>query len=289
MVDFGLHGAWTPAPGESWLEHRRSIIERLTASFTTIWLSDHLQSGGEPSGEMWTRLTWLAAAFPNLNVGSMVLCQSLRNPGLLAAMSATLQNLSGGRLILEEEYRAFNYEYPAAGVRVEQLAETIELVRQLWRGGPQTYAGKHYRVDNAVVQPPPVAIPIMVGTNGPRALGVAARLADWWVWDGPLEISYRAPYERLREECARIGRPFEQIKLVCELTVAMPDDITDFEATYQHPNYPGQTFGLAGPRPANVVRSIRELVEVGVSHFAINVEDEATLGRLLDEVMPEFQ
>ena len=66
----------------------------------------------------------------------------------------------------------------------------------------------------------------------------------------------------------------------------MPDDVAHFEATYDHPNYPGQTFGVAGPRPADVSREIEALVDAGVSHIAIDFEDVRTLERFVTEVVP---
>lgn len=135
MADFGLQG--TPggsAKTSDWVEQMHGVLELLPPAFSTIWISDHLQQFQEPWPEGWTRLTYLAAAEPRFRYGHLVLSQSYRNPGLLGAMAATLQGLSGGRFILglgagwlEEEYRAFNFEYPSGGIRVAQLAEAIEL------------------------------------------------------------------------------------------------------------------------------------------------------------------
>jgi alkanesulfonate monooxygenase SsuD/methylene tetrahydromethanopterin reductase-like flavin-dependent oxidoreductase (luciferase family) len=296
MADFGLHGFPSRPEDVDWVTHAHAVIDELPPAFSTVWLSDHFQFHDEPSPESWTRLTWLAATFPHLRVGNMVLSQSYRNPGLLGVMAQTLQDLSGGRLILglgagwlEEEYRAFNYEYPSGGTRVAQLAETIELLRTLWTESPATYHGRWYRLQNARCERPDPPIPILVGTNGPRALKVVARLADWWVWDGPWETSYREPYERLRAECEAIGRPFKEITLVSELSVSLPDDPSSFRPAYEHVFYPGQIFGIAGPTAADVIREVEQLVDVGVQHFALSFDDMAGLGRFLDEVVPNVR
>jgi len=107
---------WIRPDEPDWLANAHRILDPLPPVFSTVWLSDHLQFHDEPSlGEAWTRLTYLAANFPRLRFGNLVLSQSYRNPGLLGVMAATLQRLSGGRFILglgagwlEEEYRAFN-------------------------------------------------------------------------------------------------------------------------------------------------------------------------------------
>jgi alkanesulfonate monooxygenase SsuD/methylene tetrahydromethanopterin reductase-like flavin-dependent oxidoreductase (luciferase family) len=296
MADLGLHGFPLTEDDPDWIRQAHSVLDELPEVFSTVWLSDHLQVDGEPAPDAWTRLTWLAAAFPRLRIGTMVLSQSYRNPGLLGVMAQTLQQLSGGRLILglgagwlEEEYRSFNYDYPSGGTRVAQLGEAIELLKTLWTSSPATYEGAWYRIENAYCERPEPAIPIMVGTNGPKALKVVAQLADWWVWDGPWETTYRAPYERLRAECEAIGRPFEEITLVSELSVSLPTDSSSFRASYEHDFYPGQVFGVAGPTQADVIREIELLVDAGVEHIALNFDTVAELRRFVAEVLPSVR
>jgi alkanesulfonate monooxygenase SsuD/methylene tetrahydromethanopterin reductase-like flavin-dependent oxidoreductase (luciferase family) len=294
MADFGLHG--TPGGGgktAEWVAHMRGVLDPLPPVFSTIWIADHLQQYGEPWPEGWTRLAYLAAAEPRFRYGHMVLSQSYRNPGLLGVMAATLQQLSGGRFILglgagwlEEEYRAFNFDFPSGGTRVAQLAEAIELIKTLWTESPATYHGDWYHIDNAHCERPDQPIPILVGTNGPKALKVVARHADWWNWDGPWDVSYRGPYERLRAECEEIGRPFEEITLTAGLAISLPDDPSSFQPSYGHDFYPGQVFGLAGPTPADVIREIEQLVDVGVKHFPLSFDRVADLRRFVDEVVP---
>ena len=275
------------------MDHYRSVLDRLPEAFTTVWISDHLQFGDRPVREGWTLLTYLAGAFPRFRYGHLVLAQSYRKPALLAKMAATLQHLSEGRFILglgagwhEEEYRSYGYPYPSGGTRVAQLAEAIELIRAMWTDSPASYRGVHYQIESAYCEPrPDPPIPILVGTNGPKALAVTARLADWWNWDGPWEV-YQAPYERLRAECDAIGRPFEEITLTAGLTVSMPNDAAAFEPTYEHSFYPGQVFQVLGPSPDDVIREIDRLVDVGVQHFQVYCEDLQTLDRFIEQVAP---
>ncbi len=296
MADLGLHGFPARPAGMDRMRHAQEVLTALPSTFSTVWISDHLQVDGEPVPEAWTRLTYLAATFPRFRFGHMVLSQSYRNPALLAVMAQTLQELSGGRFILglgagwlEEEYRSFNYPYPSGGTRVAQLAEAITLIKRLWAESPATFHGEHYEINDAVCAKPEPPIPVMVGTNGPKALKVVAGLADWWVWDGPWDVSYRRPYEILKAECEAIGRPFDEINLVAELTVSLPDDVSTFQPVYEHGFYPGQTFGIAGPTAGDVIREIEQLVDVGVQHVAINVEDQQQLGRFVDEVIPHVR
>ena len=297
MADFGLAGFPTKPGGLGEMDHYRSILERLPPEFSTIWVDDHLQKRDRRVMEGWTRLTYLAAAFPRFRYGHLVLSQSFRNPALVAKMGATFQELSGGRFILglgagwlEEEYRAYDYDYSTGGVRVAQLAEAIQVIRTMWTDSPATYHGTHYQIENAYCEPrPDPPIPIMVGTNGPKALGVTARHADWWNWDGPWEEVYRKPYEILRRHCEDIGRPFGEITLTAGLTVWMPDDIAEFEPTYEHSFYPGQVFPVLGPSADDVIREVELLVDHNVQHFQVACQDERTLDRFVHEVVPSVR
>ena len=293
MADFGLAGFPARPEGVDRLTHFETVIDSLPDAFSTVWISDHFQPNGQAVPEGWTLLTYLAASFPRFRFGHLVLGQSYRNPALVASMAATLQELTGGRYILglgagwlEEEYRAYGYDYPRGGIRVAQLAEAIEIIRAMWTTSPATYHGTHYRIDGACCLQPCPPPPILVGTNGPRCLGVVARLADAWAWDGPWETVYRRPYEILRQHCDDLGRPFDDIDRTCSLTVRLPDDPGTFEPTYTHSFYPGQVFDILGPTPASVIREIDQLVDLGVSHFQVDVGDLATLRRFVDEIVP---
>ena len=110
MTELGIHGFGERPDGVDWFSNVRWALDQSPA-FSSVWISDHLQYQGTPEPEAWT---WLAASFPDLRVGTMVLSQSYRNPGLLGTMARTLQDLTHGRLVLglgagwlEEEYRAF--------------------------------------------------------------------------------------------------------------------------------------------------------------------------------------
>jgi len=163
-------------------------LNSLSEHITTVWLSDRLQNGDEPNFESWVLMAHLAGLYPRFTYSHMVSCQSYRNPALLAKMGATMQHLTGGKFILsvgagwhKEEYDSYNFDFATPGARVEQLAETIEIVRALWTQSPATYHGKHYHIENAYCSPQPNPMPlILVGTNGKKALAVTARLADAW-------------------------------------------------------------------------------------------------------------
>ncbi|MBP8948740.1 MAG: LLM class flavin-dependent oxidoreductase, partial [Candidatus Promineofilum sp.] len=98
----------------------------------------------------------------------------ISNPAHLAKMAATAQALSGGRVFVgigagwnEEEYRSYGWPFPAPKVRIEQLAESIQIMRAMWSGHPTTFQGKHYQINEAYCEPRPnPAPPIVVGGAG---------------------------------------------------------------------------------------------------------------------------
>jgi alkanesulfonate monooxygenase SsuD/methylene tetrahydromethanopterin reductase-like flavin-dependent oxidoreductase (luciferase family) len=177
---FGVH-LGMPCVGDQSLD-RLTYYERLLAAgegaLSALWVSDHLQNDDADVLEGWTTLTYLGARAPSYRVGHLVLSQSYRNPALLAKMAATLQTLTGGRFVLglgagwqEDEYRAYDFPFPSARVRIEQLGETIDLMRAMWTDSPATYAGAHYRVTDAYCEPRPEPIPpILIGGQGPRLM-----------------------------------------------------------------------------------------------------------------------
>jgi alkanesulfonate monooxygenase SsuD/methylene tetrahydromethanopterin reductase-like flavin-dependent oxidoreductase (luciferase family) len=215
MVAFGI-SLGMPAAEEA-ADRRAYYLDLLRiadGAFSSAWVPDHLMNAGHPLLEGWTTITFFAAVAPSFKFGNLVLSQSYRNPALLAKMAATFQYWTGGRLILgigagwqADEYAAYDYPYPSAGVRIEQLGEAIDVLRAMWTSSPASYEGTHYHVRDAYCEPrPAVPIPILVGGRKPKFMRVAAAKADIWQWDLPIE-RFREPFDLRVENCAELGRP----------------------------------------------------------------------------------
>jgi alkanesulfonate monooxygenase SsuD/methylene tetrahydromethanopterin reductase-like flavin-dependent oxidoreductase (luciferase family) len=297
MIEFGVHlygpqKHETPAAN---LEANLALLRAGEGALTSLWVSDHLQNGDEPSFEAWTMLSYLAALAPSYRVGTLVLAQSFRNPALLARMASTLHDLTGGHCVLglgagwkQDEYEAYDYPFPSAGTRIAQLGEAIDVIRALWTTSPATYAGEHYRVTEAYAEPRPDPPPkILVGGQGPKLMRLVAERADMWVWDYPIEL-YRPPYDRLVKSCAEVGRPLSEITLVCEAFANFPADPADFPEPYDSGYLDFMTTPL-GPTPADAIGQLAPLVELGVTEFIVGFEDQLTAERFVGEVVPTFR
>jgi alkanesulfonate monooxygenase SsuD/methylene tetrahydromethanopterin reductase-like flavin-dependent oxidoreductase (luciferase family) len=192
----------------SWDGVRRcaEIAER--SGYDSVWVSDHLfldysKYGGsaEVRGalECWTTMSALAASTTTVRIGSLTLCNDLRNPALVAKMAATLHRLSQGRCDVglgagwyEPDYRAAGIEMSRPRIRIERLAEALEIIRRLLQGEELYFKGDHYVLDGALCRPAPQdgGPRLWVGGKGDRLLDVAARTADGWnfSWLGPMDV-----------------------------------------------------------------------------------------------------
>ncbi len=158
-VQFGLE---VPCDGldkarrHLYMEDVDRLLNYVKGHYDSAWVIDHLQFGDGDVLEGWTTLAYLSALHPELQWGHTVLCQSFRNPALVAKMGATLQLMLGGRFTLgigagwnEEEYTAYGYDFRPAMVGVEQLEEALQIMRALWTEEQATVEGTHYRVIGA--------------------------------------------------------------------------------------------------------------------------------------------
>jgi alkanesulfonate monooxygenase SsuD/methylene tetrahydromethanopterin reductase-like flavin-dependent oxidoreductase (luciferase family) len=257
-------------------------FDQTIAPFDALWMPDHVQYGSHKVAEGWTLLTWALARYPDKRGGHEVLCNSFRNPALLAKMAATAQALSGGRLILgigagwnEEEYRAYGWPYPPARVRIDQLAEAIELIRRMWTQAPAEYHGQHYSVTRAACEPRPSPLPpIMVGGSGEKyLLRLVARHADWWnyVWKGP--EAYAHKQEVLKGHCREVGRDYDTIEQVARVGILIAENEREVERLKTAPGTrPLGDIQVVGT-PAQVTQTLLGIIKQGARRLTVNFAD----------------
>ncbi len=298
-VDFGLALPAGPAKGNEadFFGPSDASLPLLGPRFRSVWMTDHFMWGDEPTHEAWTTLAYMVARYPNHEIGPMVLGQSYRNPALLAKMAATLQWLSGGRFIMgigagwkEDEYAAYGYDYPRAGIRLEQLEDTLEIMTRLWRQpGKVTYHGAHYRVDEAMCEPKPAPpIPIVVGGGGIKTMRLAARFADMWnVSDTPL-IVYSERLKTLRQHCDDIGRDWASLRKSWFGRIVVGR--TEAEAEARGGGRWTRANAFAGT-PSQIVEQMSAFVALDCDYFMVEVlglPDPDVIGMFTEEIMPHL-
>ncbi len=177
--------------------------------------------GGIPDPLTW--LTFVAAVTGRITLGTNVLVLPEHQPAVLAKTAATLDHLSGGRLILgigvgelPEEYEAVGMEFTNRGRRMD---EYIDAIRKLWRDDVATFSGEHVRFDQVECRPWPVnrSIPLHVGGTSDAAVRRAARTGDGYfpfVFPGE-DITVLLPevIERVRRQAVEFGRDPEAIEI----------------------------------------------------------------------------
>lgn len=259
-----------------WDEIRTLAIEAEAAGAATLWVADHLQQvlpGRPPFGfwECWTILTAAATATSRVEVGSFVLATAFRNPGLVARMAATLDEVSGGRVILglgsgdpahDRTWEVFGYDAPRAGSR---HAEAVEVIARLLREPAVTFAGEFHRTSGAAVLPPGPrrgGPPIWLAGKGSRTLATAARWGDAVNVDHPISDAADAVaiVERARAACEEVGRDPATLAVTGWARIAFGDD------------------GRGEPRPGWLAGTVAELRSTlaaidaaGVAHLTLYV------------------
>jgi alkanesulfonate monooxygenase SsuD/methylene tetrahydromethanopterin reductase-like flavin-dependent oxidoreductase (luciferase family) len=162
--------------------------------FDNLWIFDHFRPQTAPlTGpcmEAWSLLAALAVTTTRIRLGALATGVMWRNPAVLAAQAATIDNLAEGRLEIaigaawdDTQHRALGVAFPAIRERSERLDEAIQVMRTLFTEDHATFTGRYYRLRDASYRPRPLQshIPIWVAAGGDRLMiPLAARRADVW-------------------------------------------------------------------------------------------------------------
>jgi probable F420-dependent oxidoreductase len=251
-----------------WPEYVAMARAAEECGFDSIWLGDHLLYDTPERGpwEAWTLLSALAAVTERVKLGPLVACAGFRPPGVLAKMAATVDEVSGGRLVLglgagwnEREFVAYGIPFDR---RVSRFEEAFAIVRGLLAGERVTLHGNFYSADDAVLLPRPAQqVPLMIGSNGPRMLAAALpHVSSWNTWYvdyGNTAEGFAALNARISEAAERAGRdPAEIERSACAHVVLDP---ANPERELEVPPIDG----------ADVAARVRELGEAGADEVII--------------------
>jgi len=185
-------GFW-PNASQAWPDILDGAAHAEQTGWDSVWIADHFlpftEDTSGPVHECWALLAGLAVAVPRVRLGSLVVGNTYRHPAVLAKQAASVDHLSGGRLVLglgagwqENEHVAYGIEYSTVQGRLDRLEEACAVITSLLRQDRSTSAGTHYQLQDAPLAPKPVgSLPLLIGGGGEqRTLRIAAQYADEW-------------------------------------------------------------------------------------------------------------
>jgi F420-dependent oxidoreductase-like protein len=269
-----------------------------------VWFADHFMSMGDDGHdilECWSVLAGLAANVPRVRIGSLVSGNTYRHPAVLANAATTVDQMSGGRLVVglgsgwqRNEHEAYGIEFFDVGGRLARLDEACQVLRQLFSQERSTFDGEFYRLADAPLEPKgPAAIPILVGGGGEQVtLKIVARHADEWnTWGLPEHLAHKGAV--LDSHCEKVGRDPRSIRRSAQALLFVSSDRGWVDARRD----------LAASRQPTIVGTPAEVVEVFHSYRAAGVDEiiipQFTLGDhreaaetadlLMSEVIPALR
>lgn len=242
-----------------------------------------------PFFEAYTLLSAIAAVTSRLRIGQVVTCNSYRSPALLAKMSSTLDALSNGRLEFgigagwfEHEYKSYGYKFDSPLTRIEQLDESITIIKKMWQKEKSSFTGKHYSIKNAVCSPKPIQKPhppIMVGGAGKKLIAVAAKHATRYNHPFGTPEILQSKIEILKSQCKKIKRNFDEIENSVLLRVLVgkdKDEVKQVVSQLKKKNESITEFimrskdSMALGTPDDVTEYLKRYVNIGIHYFIVN-------------------
>ena len=221
-----------------WAELRDIAVTAEDAGFHSVWVGDHLlyRNPGEAAKgpwEVWTVLSALAEATRRVQLGPLVAATAFHSPAMLAKKAATLDEISGGRLLLalgagwnEVEFRAFGFAYDH---RVSRFEEALTIICTLMREGAIDFQGRYYTARDCELLPRgprPNGPPLILGAKGPRMLRIGLPHVDGWnAWHSVFENKLDGLIPLLRkidQACVDAGRRPEDVERHVTALVALP-------------------------------------------------------------------
>jgi F420-dependent oxidoreductase-like protein len=300
------------------------VFEAEGLGYHSFWYMDHLMwQGSRPPWnrqgavlECWMVLSALASVTEKIRLGSLVVCNSYRNPALLAKMAATLDVISGGRLEFgigagwkKDEYEAYGYDFPEGSTRLTQLEEALQIIMKMWTEDKPSFEGDHYTIRDAVCEPKPIQKPhppIWIGGSGEKVtLKLVAKYADGYNWRATPE-DYRKKIHVLKKHFHGVGRDFSSITKSLWSPVIIDRDEENLERKVQKHLLKFREASTEGSveyvsqseeewldrriigTPDKCVIRVNEYVDCGVEFFHLVFEGLEGMKLFSEKVIPEI-
>ena len=264
----------------SWAQQLEMARVAEEIGLDSVWVGDHLlyRDDGRPTRapwEAWSTLAALAAVTSRVQIGPLVAATSFHAPAMIAKKAATVDEISGGRLILglgagwnRPDYDAFGFPYDH---RVSRFEEAFTIIRKLLREGRIDFDGTYYRVDRGELLPRgprPGGPPLMVGSQGPRMLAITLPHVEawnaWFTWFGNSPDGYRPLRAKVDEACRAAGRDPAEVERTVALFVEFPGARGRSQGDLE-----GEDVEPLGGEPGVFAARLREFAEEGVAHVQL--------------------
>ena len=268
----------------SW-EEIKSVLDVMEAGrWSSVYTYDHFvppwtrtadvaESDLLPTLEGWSLLAGMAAVTSRLDLGVLVSGNTYRNPALMAKMAATIDEISGGRVILGigagwnvREHEAYGWDFPCMKERQDRLEEACELIHKLFTAERFVdFEGKYYTLKQAPFAPKGVTrkIPVMVGGTGPkRTLRTLAMYGDIMnAICGPEDL--KRLWGIVEAHCEAVGRDPSEIKRSVHVPMRIVRDDNHAERVRR-----GNTWTMVGS-PQYVIDRCGAFIDAGVDEFCL--------------------
>jgi len=291
----------TPYERIDWNAIKNCVLEAERLGYDCVVLPDH-PTIGRARMDCLGLLGMLAGVTSEIKLGTMTTntMRYVPSPALFAKQIATLDYLSGGRIYplglgagyLKEEYDAYGFPYATHLARIEQMKETIEIMKLMFTKEKATYKGKYFEIKDAVCEPKPIQnpFPICIGGRGKHTTKVTARYADFANIDGQFDETKKY-LATLKEEVKAAGRNWERdiVKTWGEWFWIYEDKKERDEHAEAIKNIrPGV---VVMGTPEEIIDLLQKYVDLGITYFTLRFEDlPSTKGLRLfaEKVMPAF-
>jgi alkanesulfonate monooxygenase SsuD/methylene tetrahydromethanopterin reductase-like flavin-dependent oxidoreductase (luciferase family) len=248
--------------------------------YDSVWVGEHLLyrwPDRPPAGpwESWTAMAAIAASTSRVEFGPLVACTNFHNPALLAKQAATIDEISGGRLILglgagwnETEFRAYGFPFDH---RIDRFEEAFTIIRTLLRDGAIDFDGTYYQARDCELLPRgprPVGPPLMIGSVGPRMLRITLpHVGSWNVWffdTGNTPEGVPPLRDLVDSACREVGRDPAEVERTVAVQVRLPGGQGRIQGGYAKDEYPP----LEGS-PDKMAEVLRAYAREGIAHVQL--------------------
>lgn len=306
-------GVTIPQIKRTWEESKDASQEFEAMGYDSLWVCDHLygpQSPSIPILEAWSLISAVAAITDRVEIGTLVTPAGMRNPAQLGKVIATIDNITGGRIIpgfgggwMPREFTDFGMPFLSTGQRLTQLRETVELLNKMWDPdeGEVTYEGRLVSAENVVTLPkPPRKPPVLIGGGGEKVtLRIVAEHGDIWNNSAGNQGKLEQKAGVLRQHLADVGRDPSEVRISQQCLVTIAPDVASAGPMIDtakkifggHMGDPTGPLAIAGD-PVRVREQIQRHIDLGCTMFMIEFfgRDTKEPAKLFaDQVLPHFK